>query len=1253
MQMPLSALKLSLLAFPQRWDGKGNLDLNIVAIPVGDPFAPLTPTGPPFAGTALSLRAVVIPSLEALPAPSSPSVTLAVSTPLPPNQTSLFGTFLGIYPIDPQPVRRPLGPQLRVRKSLPPSYLAAAGVDAPSNSDNTVGDEFGCSLLGQDPGPTRRGSLPPRTISWGALLSFSLRQPRLARELGLVYPVSISIDPASVNEGGWVYIEVNPVGDAPYQADATATPPLVRSYAARLPWLEEVARPLFAAVLFPVVPPVGDPAAFEQADLEAQIFDDGFATVVHCDQPVTFDAASGDHGTLIPATDAGLQIGWDDEQVTTWHNRQLDIARNRQSATDPPAEVPLGVFGYRVDVSDDAGAHWASLCMATQQFAFGPLQGPQPFEATIEPTPVRANRPDDNHAWLPRYFAQWRGGSLAADDPVIHEMTGGALAPPNSSLRALPPAVNLRYGRRYAIRVRLSDLSGGGPTVDEQPVHAGAASVAHWDFARHVPPKAVRVTPTPARPPMPAPGTVASPPPQPTLTSLDILRPLIGYPEMRFTGLGNADLLRFRQRIGLGVTTVPGAPSEIFGIPDPDVDSLHITVEARSLAHDDGGTPPLDGAFRVLYELEHPFPARPADPLAEDSPLTVRLDYVDVGSAPSLVAPTVGLSLPIPTARDVRIRLTGVVRGAAAGYFGSDSARTGITVDFTTRQESSAEEGLLLPVGAHGVEAFVLQPGSDSAARLAQQLDLDVNGFTFSGRPGARTVIAASRFLRHTLTGDHSALTLANGAELLHQWIIAIRFDLARDWTWDGLDDAGIAVERDDAVPNLIGTIELRRTVPAAALAMGDESQRRELTHLVFFDAINPQPSPGTFPTELFIRYHMRPTLTGKGSGPVTNLTELRLPVTVAPAQIPRLASAGVALSPYVAADDYSLTQPRRRALWLELGEPVADHADGLFARVLAYAQDPLLAPFPPLSDVAEEPPLSLPDESVRVIAPGQSRDDAGLAAMTHLVRSIDSDRHFLLPIPDGLTADSLALFGLWTYELRIGHVGEWSTGQARFGRPLRVAGVQHPAPPLVCSAGRVAQAEETGVLASAPLATSVTSDGTLLRIRQEPGNTPMYFLLYAQARQADSLAWRNILLLTRRGEITGRDGTDGHERDICARWFFPDTEVGAVLASYLLPPDSPLSVLAVELMPGNAIRLEAPLPVDGGALRILRTSPLAPVQAVCPPETAPLPRLKAHPGLPVVVDNQAPQPSAAEVPGLARPRRGRPKKHSPGALLP
>ena len=168
-------------------------------------------------------------------------------------------------------------------------------------------------------------------------------------------------------------------------------------------------------------------------------------------------------------------------------------------------------------------------------------------------------------------------------------------------------------------------------------------------------------------------------------------------------------------------------------------------------------------------------------------------------------------------------------------------------------------------------------------------------------------------------------------------------------------------------------------------------------------------------------------------------------------------------MSPYVAGPGYASTEQRQRALWIELTEPI-DNAvgDALFARVLAHGADPLLYnATPAFAAPINDPPLPLDPELVRVVVPADTDDRAGINAMTQLVASSTSPVHFLLPLPPGITADDPELFGFYSYELRVGHAGPigdlrwWSTANGRFGSPLRVVGVQHPAPPLACHAGR------------------------------------------------------------------------------------------------------------------------------------------------------------------------------------------------------
>jgi hypothetical protein len=329
---------------------------------------------------------------------------------------------------------------------------------------------------------------------------------------------------------------------------------------------------------------------------------------------------------------------------------------------------------------------------------------------------------------------------------------------------------------------------------------------------------------------------------------------------------------------------------------------------------------------------------------------------------------------------------------------------------------------------------------------------------------------------------------------------------------------------------------------------------------------------------------------------------ELTLPIASAHAQTPTLVSAGFALTPYQASSDYSSTQPRSRALWLEFGEPPLDPQDGYFARVLAYGIDPLLASEAAGGAQPQEPPLGVDPEPIRAIAPGASIDTAGLDAMTPLIASKFSNKHYLLPLPPGITEDSAQLFGFWTYELRVGHyldpnTGEpvWSTAQARFGRPLHATGVQHPAPQLRCQAIRTVTGLGAKVIeAIAPFATPVLNGRVLFR---EVPASRLWVLMYTQVQQADGAGYRN-LLIDRKPAVLQNPASDTNPIGVAT---FAEAEVTALLAKYTLPTNSPLSVLAVELLPAPIeSNLPDPLGNELGLQRILRTSPLVKVADTC-----------------------------------------------------
>ncbi|EEF24199.1 conserved hypothetical protein, partial [Ricinus communis] len=365
--------------------------------------------------------------------------------------------------------------------------------------------------------------------------------------------------------------------------------------------------------------------------------------------------------------------------------------------------------------------------------------------------------------------------------------------------------------------------------------------------------------------------------------------------------------------------------------------------------------------------------------------------------------------------------------------------------------------------------------------------------------------------------------------------------NLERDWTWDGLEDRALVIERarrfenDNAATETdtleVGDIEISKTAPFTALLNPDRSH----TSLIFIDAVDPhnqrlQPAPHAgeprLPDLIDVAYTVKPAykdLQGAATDGDYNFA-LTLPITSPPAQIPKILSVGLAFSPYVSKDNYAETEPREKYLWVEFAEPVRDPKDTYFARVLAYGTDQLLSDNRfELFIAPTEPPLAVDPEYTRVVTSNQPHDDAGLTAMQPMQKATgpgaDADRFYLLPLPTGLHPDSQELFGFFTYEFRVGHYrytdgtaqhasGDlvWTTAQGRFGRPLRVPGIQHPAPTLTCTVDR----DQEKLYVTAPYAVAVANGKN---VTARPPRTEMWALLYVQVKQADNNGYRNILL--------------------------------------------------------------------------------------------------------------------------------------------
>lgn len=417
---------------------------------------------------------------------------------------------------------------------------------------------------------------------------------------------------------------------------------------------------------------------------------------------------------------------------------------------------------------------WTSLCSAKAAINFDPsINGDFFFEAPVEPTPVRG-LVNDNTPWLPRYFAQWTGKSVVVADDVPYLLTAGKEPLKSSILSSTVSTGLLRYGTTYHFRVRLADLTHGGPDATQQALHPAPATVGQCRFHRWVRPKAVRTQ------------TVADTVDPKAVGQIFVWRPRIGYPELLFAGV---DPSVIPQLVASAVQAK--ANNVVLGASDPDVDTLRIIVEARAPAHDATDPDQLDGLYRKIYELDAPFPsiltALPSDPPNPNEAIRVTLGYRDIAGIDAMQAPTGAsvLSLPIPRARDVRIRMLAVANNPIADYFGNSAVQEGITVHIDTRSDAGTEANLFNPdptqLPVEALRAVFLQAVDDAALKLAQQFRLDVNGLTFSGKPGQRVVFGASAALRHSLSGDYSEITFATAHELQLRWIVGITLTLARD----------------------------------------------------------------------------------------------------------------------------------------------------------------------------------------------------------------------------------------------------------------------------------------------------------------------------------------------------------------------------------------------------------------------------------------------------------------------------------------
>ena len=1190
--------RLTLLPYLQTWNpAAATLTINALTIPDGDPRAPLTdgyPTsGPAIADAQLVLTANLSTDVSQLPTLPDVAATVTLTPAMTAGRRQVFEQLdLLFNPSVPAAIAlrtsdRTLG------KYLPQSYRNAFAFVTPRTELAVIDDSYHCLLRCPAKTPLPAPTVPK--YSWIDALGHAMREPAILRAAGLLHTLDVALPRGDLyKDGGWLFLTLDPTSA---YADSVALPGFLRTFATRVPALSRASgRPVFTAVLFPVFADGAAAAtagpAYDEVFPEAIRFDDGFAKIVHATQQKGLLHLDEDGAGPPPAQDLGVQLGWDDEDVLIGQNRQIGL---NPDGTEP-AEAPRGVLGYRVDVRRLGNAVWHSLAAVhADHFTLGALDlGAVDGELRTEVHPRRLGE----KIWIPAYYTSWTGGSLVVkgdDDKTIR-----GVANPSSSpyVPVGADAVPLRYGRTYEFRVRLADASGGGPEATESPHTPGERPTATLPFLRHVPPKKPRV--------------------ESSVTGAGQLRvkaarPLLGYPEVVYADTPNAvaRLLVIQQQ---NRTAASGDEQEP-GLPDVDAAYLQLRVLVRPPAFD----PDAVDSWLELYVTTRPFPPDP------EAQLTVTGKYVDAAQLDSIdVASqqggpgTVRGSFPIPTARDVRIELRTLCRQDAA-YFAGERARLSNPVTIELHEPPAAEPKLFRPSdptralrsiflrpdrAAQDLASSVVQRQSDPTPllvqRLAQAARLTASESTLLAEPGERALFGCAG-LKHRLSPENASLVLAQLAELPNRWINVVRVDLDRDWTWKGAATPLLSVTR--TVQSLpggpsetadLGTVQIIHAINEVAVA---EEPQRDHTAFVFLDTVS-DPLWNGFPHDLAVSYKVAATLENGQAEAVTVQTVL--PVTTPPAQRPQVAAAGYALSPYQTDANYAATSTRTRMLWLEFDEPPRDPRDTYFVRVLAHAPDPLLlARAEPTADPPLFAPSPLDPELIRVITPGQADDLAGLTTMQRLIPATGSDRHFLVPLPPGVGSSSPELLGFYTYEIRVGHDRGtpaspcWSTAQGRFGEPLLLEGVQHPAPGLMCGVTRLANT----VVVSAPYAQPYYDGANVL---PRPPNTAIWVALYAQVHQADTATMRNIQLDLRPGTRKRSHVEPGRPRELEATTGWSAAELDALLARYGLAKDTPLSVLAVELLPEPNGPFTDPLRRDLGEVRVLRTSPLTAIEKVC-----------------------------------------------------
>ena len=689
--------KLTLATYLQRWNADTNvLSVNLLVMPTGSPLEPLgtglpvPDPGPAFASCNLVFKAFISKNWQQFPGFSDVDASEILSPAMPANRQTLFSELATQFKITKSEVVPVRKAEFMVRKHLMSTYTKSFAFVECKTKLASTDDTYACLLKcpPKKPGPPK---VKDDSVSWAEAMSFALRQPLLAREMGIVYNLEVPVKPANLlKSGGWLFFGLDASSD---YGSLTNTAGFLKVFGTRIPALT-TSRQLFTPVLFPVVddPTVTPlPGNFDEAFLEVSRFNDGFAKIVHCGQASYRNHLQEEGNGPAPIREEGVQLAWDDEDIL--------IAQNRQMGVDPdtmtvPAEAPMGVVGYRIDVRPEGETDWHTLSqVATAQFLFAGIDyGSVQWELRTDvfPSTIQEN------FWLPSYFTRWKGGSLVVTDPDdMLLMMGRERSKPLYYRSKDANEVSLLYGGKYEFRVRMVDATNGGPVLDDQRILPGESPISRVHFKRFVPPGPVY---WPERDPNPQDAT---------LTQYTITRPRLDLPQALYTQYPNVRailLAVMKGNKGLAAADVVD-PS----IPDIDAPTLSIKVLVKTPDFDPHPLPRDHEGYIEWYSTTRRFP----DDL--DQPYKLNLEFEDcallsdIELSSQLAAKPQG-ALQIPSARDVKIELR-AVGDEKYDYFGNERARLGAVSIIKLHKVANSEADFLLPQTPQDIiRSVYLQP---------------------------------------------------------------------------------------------------------------------------------------------------------------------------------------------------------------------------------------------------------------------------------------------------------------------------------------------------------------------------------------------------------------------------------------------------------------------------------------------------------------------------------------------------------------